>query len=467
MQTFRNSRPALCGLLLILFLCSARVLLAQPGSIDASFTPQLNAGAQIYVVAIQPDGQILVGGQFDSIGNVPIANVARLNPDGSLDGTFNPSYAADQGFVTALVMQSDGKILVGGSFYSSYGLGPNNLVRLNPDGSVDNNFDYGLYLDGPVNAIAVQTDGGIVLAGGFAIVDGYLRRSVARLHGDGTLDYGFDACVASSAGDGGTAVALQPDNRILATGNFTFTGNRVRNGIARLEICGDLDASYAPQPGVNVGGVAYAFSLLPNANLVLGGSFQNYYAEYMPGVSLLDTNGVPDTTFNPGIGIEQGSAIYVITRQADGKLLLGGNFTAFDGSSKPGITRLLANGRPDGSFNAGTGANNSISAIAVQANKRILVAGKFSTFAGQTKNGLVRLMGEPPPPGLDPPLLVGGGWTITLHGQSQSHYSIETSSNLSDWLPWTNFTSTASSTTFSDTTATSARRRFYRAALLP
>src|SRR5881409_105123 len=74
---------------------------AQPGSLDTSFNPAINSGGVVYAVTLQPNGQILIGGAFHSIGGVPVTNVARLNPDGALDATFRPGNAADSGSVNA------------------------------------------------------------------------------------------------------------------------------------------------------------------------------------------------------------------------------------------------------------------------------------------------------------------------------------------------------------------------------
>src|SRR3954471_23305082 len=72
-------------------------LRSQPGSLDLSFTPALSSGAQVFAVALQPDGKILIGGAFASVEGQPRANVARLNPDGALDPSFDPGQAADVG----------------------------------------------------------------------------------------------------------------------------------------------------------------------------------------------------------------------------------------------------------------------------------------------------------------------------------------------------------------------------------
>src|SRR5229473_2588828 len=229
-----------------------------PGSLDANFNPPLvaapnNPGAAVYVVALQPDGQILIGGLFFAVSDTTnlLANMARLNPDGSIDPSFLPGRVADTGYVDAIGVQADGKIVVGGSFYSSRGNAPVNLLRLNADGTLDSGFFRFSEVDGPVNAVLLQSDGKILIGGGFTVLDGLVRQSLARLNANGTVDSGFDACVASTAGSGGTSLAVQGNGQILASGTFVFNSGLYRDGVARLSECGVLDPSYAREPGVN------------------------------------------------------------------------------------------------------------------------------------------------------------------------------------------------------------------------
>src|SRR6266481_2782414 len=144
-----------------------RRALSQACSLDPTFNPPLNPWAAVYVVTLQPNGKILIGGSFYFIGDTARGNVARLNPDGSLDPTFDPGTAADIDYVSAIAVQNDGKIIIGGGFSSSSGIAPPNLARLNPDGTVDPSFDPNLWVDGPVNAVVVQPDGKILFGGSF------------------------------------------------------------------------------------------------------------------------------------------------------------------------------------------------------------------------------------------------------------------------------------------------------------
>src|SRR5713226_596035 len=293
-----------------------KALAVVPGSLDADFNPPLvaaanNPGAAVYVVALQPDGQILIGGLFFAVsGTNLLVNIARLNPDGSIDPSFLPGRVADTGYVDAIGVQPDGKIVVGGSFYSSRGGAPVNLLRLNADGTVDSGFFRFSSVDGPVNAVLLQSDGKILIGGGFTVVDGMLRQSLARLNADGTIDSGFDACVASTAGSGGTSLAVQNNGQILASGTFVFNSGLYRDGLARLSACGVLDASYAREPGVNAGAVVFISVLRNTGELLLGGNFGTFHNYSRSGLAQLNTNGNVEMTFSPGAGIDSGTTVY-------------------------------------------------------------------------------------------------------------------------------------------------------------
>src|SRR6185436_8343915 len=110
--------------------------------------------------------------------------IARLLANGVNDATFQPGTAAN-GSVLAMALQSDGKILVGGDFTTFNSMGLSYLVRLNEDGSVDQTFSSSEALNGSVRSIALQPDGQILIGGGFTVVGATSRPYVARLNSDG------------------------------------------------------------------------------------------------------------------------------------------------------------------------------------------------------------------------------------------------------------------------------------------
>src|SRR5439155_11936412 len=158
--------------------------------------------------------------------------LARFNADGSLDGSFGLVIGnRDWGSVNALAVQPDGKVLVGGSFYSINGTNRPGIARLNANGSLDNSFNPGTGANG-VSSVALQPDGKVLIGGGFTTVNGANRSGIARLNANGSLDGSFNP----GTGVNGTvySVALQPDGKVLIGGEFTSINGTNRNRIARL-----------------------------------------------------------------------------------------------------------------------------------------------------------------------------------------------------------------------------------------
>ncbi len=232
------------------------------GTVDSGFNPGMLSGAaspllnppEVQALAVQPNGKILVGGWFSTVGGQPRSNLARLNPDGSLDSTFNLGANSN---VLALVLQADGKILVGGSFTKIGGQFCTNLARLNPDGSLDTGFTPGIVgwvrgtigafqsLYGSVSALAVQTDGMILVGGSFTKVGGQARTNLARLFADGTVDGGFNPGPSGGINSSVNSLALQADGKVLVGGNFISLADMTCQRLARLNTTGPANQCFS------------------------------------------------------------------------------------------------------------------------------------------------------------------------------------------------------------------------------
>jgi uncharacterized delta-60 repeat protein len=406
----------------------------------------------------------MVVGAFSSIGGVTVANVARLNPDGSLDPTFNPGPAADLGYVNSVAIQNDGKVVIGGFFFSSSRANQGYITRLNLDGSADEDFDANLSVDGPVNSVLVQPDGKILIGGGFEAVDRLVRRSIARLNSDGTLDSAFDACVASGTESGATTLALQSDGKILASGTFTFSNTgSTRTGIARLGLCGELDPAFAPEPGVDPNSKVWIIVLRKSGQVLFGGNFYEYHSTPRSGLAQLTADGVIDPGFDPGAGInlQNLNAVYAIAIQPDGTAVIGGNFAAYNEQPSPRLARITQDGDFDPACDPGLGPDDSVSSLLVQPDGRILVAGKFSSFNGESRLALTRLRGGFRPRLDFPTRLNDGRFQMMFYGQPQITYAIQASSNLVQWETITNLTYGTTALPVVD--SSSFPNRFYRA----
>lgn len=144
-----------------------------------SFVRGVDAG--IAALIMQPDGRLLAGGDFTG-------SITRYSENGEVDPTFAPSYVAAwdgfNGVISAIALQSDGKIIIGGQFVSVGGIVTPNIARLLSDGTVDLTFDPGEGPNGSVRTILVQPDGRVVVGGEFGSWDGVAAGGIVRLLGD-------------------------------------------------------------------------------------------------------------------------------------------------------------------------------------------------------------------------------------------------------------------------------------------
>ncbi len=344
------------------------------GSLDTSFDPQ--ADGTVYALAVQPDGKIVVGGEFTQLGGQPRNNIGRINPDGTLDGGFNPGAS---GAVYALAVQADGKIVVGGAFIEMTGQPRERIVRLNPDGTLDGGFNPGA--NGPVYALAVQADGKIVMGGAFTQLGGQPRNRIGRINPNGTLDAGFNPGASGPV----YALAVQADGKIVMGGAFTQLGGQPRNNIGRINPDGTLDGGF--NPGANGTGYAavYALAVQADGKIVVGGEFTQLGGQPRNNIGRINPDGTLDGGFNPGAD----GPVYALAVQEDGKIVVGGAFTQLGGRPRNNIGRLNPDGSLDTSFDPQ--ADGTVYALAVQPDGKIMVGGAFTQMTGQPRLRIVRL----------------------------------------------------------------------------
>ena len=316
------------------------------GSVDSTFNP--GASGPVYGILVQPDGRIVAFGNFTSVGGgtgTAMARkfIARFNSDGSVDPTFDPGATMNLPPLT-MALQADGKLVAGGQFTVAGGADHYFIVRLNSNGSVDSSFASGA--NGHVYSLAIQPDGKIVLGGVFTFLGGTFgdtaRNRIGRLNANGSLDAGFNP----GADNAVQAVAIQTDGRIVIGGDFLGvgggTGTVPRNRLARLETNGAVDATFAP--GAN--STVYAFALQSDGRILVGGNFGTIDGSTRNRIARLTPEGTLDATFDPG----SSSTVYGMAIQPDGNIVVGGAFTDLGGgtgtSSRRYVGRILNSDPP-------------------------------------------------------------------------------------------------------------------------
>jgi uncharacterized delta-60 repeat protein len=413
-------------------------ILLTPGDLDP-----LNAnivGITVLATAVQPDGKMIVGGNFTQAFGAARQNIARLNADGTLDSSFDPKA---NGAITSIALQQDGKILMGGIFTTLQPNGAasattrNRIARLNVDGTLDTSFDPNA--NSGVNSIAVQADGKVLIGGAFntlqpnGAASATTRNRIARLNATGTLDSSFDP----NANDEVLGLAVQADGKVIVSGRFTSLQSNgaasatTRSRVARVNADGTLDASFNP----NADGVVNALALQADGKVLLGGLFTSVGGTTRNRIARVNADGTLDTGFNPNAN----STVTSMALQANGKVLIGGAFTSLQPNGAASATtikyaaRVNADGTLDAAFNPN--ADNDVYSVALQADGMVLLGGYFSALqpngapAPSPRNFFARVANDAATQTITTPDNATVLWTRDGAGPALIGASFETSTN--------------------------------------
>lgn len=369
----RRRYPLLLSILLGLLILSPSGVRAQ--SVIDAFDPGDGPTETVRAVAVQPDGRVLIGGQFTGVAGYAISGVARLNAGGTVDPSFQPQ---TNGTVHALAVQADGKVLVGGSFAQVGGQPHSGIARVNADGTLDSAFNPGV--EGTVFSVIVLRDGKVLIGGFFSKVGGQTRYCVARLNADGTLDAAFDT--GGWANGYVFALAENADGTLLVGGQFTYLGGQERAYLAKLGSNGE--ASFYSHRQVN--GAVYALSVRPDGKVLVGGDFTRIGWEVREHLARFNPDGTLDDSFRNGAN----DSVRAIATRSDGRTLVGGLFTQVNGQARNRFARFNADGTLDIAYNPEP--NGPVHAIGGLDDGRAFIAGEFTEAGGQGRRRVARLI---------------------------------------------------------------------------
>lgn len=319
---------------------------------------------------VLPNDKIIVVGTFTSInGTSTPRGIARLNADGTVDTSFNVGGTGIDinSRIISCAVQSDGKILLGGGFIFSYnGATTRNMIRLNSDGTLDTSFMYPYTFNpnrfGSIHKIVLQPDGKILVTGNNSMsVDAFGNAigqpHIFRLNSDGSLDSTFtttfldssfrDPHFCSSCINPIQNMVLQPDGKIIIVGTFVnFHDVRRRNNIVRLNSDGTLDTNFqASRNGTTSNRAIKDAVVEPSGKIIIGGEFTTYNGATANKLVRLNADGTVDATFSSGDGPihpinSSGGTVFDLNRQADGKVIVSGSFSHYNNISATNITRI-------------------------------------------------------------------------------------------------------------------------------
>jgi uncharacterized delta-60 repeat protein len=418
-----------CALLLVsvLLLWQPAPAAAQvaPGTVDAAFDAGVIdygfGSGSVRAVVLQPDGRILIGGAFSEIAGVTRHGIARLNADGSVDTTFAaPFFVTSQvPYVLAMALQPDGKILIGGG---GFNVGPNNyyLARLMPDGSLDPAFTLlPMNISRGIEAITLLPDGRFFVGGDYGSIGNVDTRVITLMTAGGTVDPSFTISAFQHQGRA-LSIVRQPDGNIVAGGDFIVQptpGSPIYGNVARFSMAGVLDTTFHPVLiDVNVPvPLVKSLALRDDGTIYAGGIFRSVDGAVVHGLARLTSGGALMPSFNPGVHLNTDD-FTAIRFDLQGRLLVTGNMY-FPGTGpsdeRRGIARLNAD---TGAFDAfyppqGFMFGGYGYALAVQPDGKVLVGGGFAGLGGVTRWHIARLLDRVN----TAPAAVPDGYTTTVN----------------------------------------------------
>ena len=391
--------------------------LTSTGAPDPTFAAKLQIPGNVAAMLRQADGKLVMGGNFTEINGVSVHRVARL----AANGTLEAGYAAATGIlpaaVTCLVLQPDGKVVAGMQ---------QGLTRLGTTGAPDPSFNTTAAAASSLTAVAVQPDGRVIIAGN---LNGVGSAGLARLTSTGTVDPTFNRFVSSSGTGnpaGTDALLVQADGKIVVGGRFRPANQQnIVVRVVRYESTGALDpvfnnlSTYTAVNGTSsFANRVYALAQQPDGKLLVGGNFGAVDGTLHYGVARLDPTGTPDGSFSPSALLT--GNVFALAQQPNGRVLLGGNFNNSGvGNTQVNLDRELSNGQVDASFSTTASPNGTVRALLVQPDGAIVLAGAFTTVGGMPSVGVARIT-APNVLSVAAPAAVAGrtaAWPVPAHGQ--------------------------------------------------
>ncbi|QOD61544.1 T9SS type A sorting domain-containing protein [Polaribacter haliotis] len=388
-----KTKLLLLGILFISIHFSAQKLPA--GSVDNSFTTfGTGFNASVTAIVTQSDGKILIGGHFTTYDGIPRYKIARLNSDGSLDTTFQyTTEVTGDDFssvsIEAIKIQSDGKILIGFSVLTNSLKAYSYVYRLNTNGTLDSSFNKVTFTglnnsnSCSVRSIGILPNSNIIFGGDFVKVNDQNRTNVASINSSGSLLSSFNFYPFSLSGiyfSSVNKVKIQSDGKVLVGGRATINTNSDTRGLIRLNSNGSLDNAF----NLNTPDTFVTSIAIEAGGKILIGDISKVYR--------INTDGTVDTNLT-----SINDRIESIGIDSNDKILIGGRFTKVGGITRNKIARLNSDGSLDFSFNPGTAASEQyryIYDISIQSDNKILIGGNFTNFNGESKRYIAKLFSK-------------------------------------------------------------------------
>lgn len=360
------------------------------GIIDENFHAGTGFNGKVYTSHIQRDGKIIVGGSFTSYNGNNSGRLVRLNSDGSYDASFNTTIGATAGIIYDVCEQADGKIIIVGSFTKYNGITVNRIARILPNGAIDTTFNTGIGTTANITNVEILSDGKILLSGNFTAFNGISSTKIVKLFPEGRVDESFN--IGTGFNDDVNAMFIQSDGKVLLGGKFSSYNEISANRIIRINEDGSLDSTFLSGSGFN-GGAVQVIKTDISGNIMIGGSFTGFYnGAEVNRICVLNRNGTIRTDLDFGSGPATASVL-ALENDAEGSWYVGGSFSVFDGLNQGRLAKINPGGEYDTAYlSAGVGFDNSVYKVIPLENKQTMVFGNFKKFNGEQASRIVRLL---------------------------------------------------------------------------
>ncbi len=347
---------------------------------------ELHRPGVVRALARQPDGGLIVGGDFSHADDVIRSNALRVQPDGTLDQYWNPSANST---VTALAVDASGAVYAGGVFTSIGGQSRNRISKLSGSGTGAADPTWNPSANSTVSALAVDITGAIYVGGWFTSIGGQSRNRIAKLSGSGTgaADPTWNPSADSYIG----ALAVGASGAVYVVGGFTSIGGQSRNYIAKLSGSGTgaADPIWSPLPNNPV----YALAVDASGSVYAGGPFTSIGGQSRNRIAKLSGGGtgVADPAWNPSAD----GTVDSLAVGASGTVYVGGIFTSIGNQSRQFIAKLSGNGTGEADPTWNPGTNSTVYALAVDDwSETIYAGGHFTTVGSQPRGGLAAISSD-------------------------------------------------------------------------
>lgn len=359
-----------------------RIMLLQTnGSPDSGFSTGTGFNFTVHAVAAQPDGKILATGDFTSYKGISISRVIRIDSTGTRDTTMNPGAGAND-LCLALALSPDGSFFLGGSFNTYNTYTRPHLAKVNSNGSISHDFAGRSGFNDVVLGIYNQSGGKTILAGNFTKFNELSVGHIVRMDADGEIDTTFNPGGAGANGDIATVLVL-PDDKILIGGQFTQYNGTAKSGLALLNADGTLYTAFT----MNANNVVRKLKFVAGGKILVAGSFSTLGGQSRLKIARLKS----DLTLDNAVASQSFSNLYDFVEQADGKVILVGTSSGYGSATVNNIARLDTLGNLDTAFHTGSGFVGGLLCVHLQEDGKILVGGSFSSYNGTAKVAIARL----------------------------------------------------------------------------